>query len=201
MHIDIDVEISGDGEDPVDLAVRVRIGLGCGADHRPAALEGLQHQFVGAGVVEQTLLGEDADFKVDGPLILLNQRMNPFKAAKPDTWIDLKLSAHVCRAIEDGALQRDFGALIDVFRREQLLLFGDLGNGLFEVTPFRAASPEDARLIEVDVGLDEAWRDQPSGEIQLFAFRRKVWCDGGDASFVNADICCDAFIPDYAGGT
>src|SRR5262249_30542440 len=142
VHNGIQVEIPGGGEDPVDLAVGVRIGIECGTNHRSAALNGFQHQFVGAGIVWQTLLPRGADFEVDGPLVLLDQRPNAFKTAKPDAWIDLKLSAHVRRTIEDGALQCDFGALIDVFRSEQLLLFGDLANGLFEVTTFRPASPK-----------------------------------------------------------
>src|SRR5260370_41732958 len=51
MHVDVDVEFAPHLEDAADLSGPVRVVVGRGADHGGAALEGGDHQLVGAGIV------------------------------------------------------------------------------------------------------------------------------------------------------
>ena len=102
MHVDVDVELTRHFEHAVYLPFRIGVGIGSGADDLAAALERLHHQLIGAGIVEQPFLREDADLDVDRPLVLVDQRQHPFQAAQADAGIDLELRAHVRRAVEDG---------------------------------------------------------------------------------------------------
>ena len=120
-------------EHAVDLAVRIAVGIGRGADHRAAALERRDHQLVGAGIVEQALLREDADLDVDRPLVFVDQRQHAFEPAQADAGIDLELRAHVRRAVQDRLLERAHGAGVDILRRERLLRLGHLADRLLEV--------------------------------------------------------------------
>jgi len=61
----------------------------------------------------------------------------------------------VSRTLKDRLLKGANGARIHVFRRKGRLGFGGLGDGLFEVAPFGLTPIEDARFVEVNVGLDE----------------------------------------------
>ena len=99
MHVDVDVELARHLEDAVDLAVRIAVGIGRGADHAAAAVERLDHQLVGAGIVEQPLLRKDADLEIDRPGVFLDQRQHAFEPAQPDAGIDLEMRAHVRRAV------------------------------------------------------------------------------------------------------
>ena len=177
----------------------LRVGIGRGADHRSAAPERLDHQLVGAGIVEQALLREDADLEVDRPLVLLDQRPHAFQPAQADAGIDLELRAHVRRAVEDRPLQRDLGAGVDVLGREQLLLPGHLADRLLQVAALGLAASQDARLVEVDVGLDEARRHQATAEVEGLTVGGELRLNDGDAALVDADVGCDALVPDHAG--
>ena len=75
-------------------------------DGAAAALERLDHQFVGAGIVEQTFLREHADLQVDRPGIFLDQRQHAFEPAQADAGIDLEMRAHMGGALQDRLLKR-----------------------------------------------------------------------------------------------
>ena len=77
VHIDVDVELPRHLEDAIDLPLRIGICVGRGTHHGAAALEGLDHQFVRAWVVEQAFLGENADLKIDCPGVIPNERQHP----------------------------------------------------------------------------------------------------------------------------
>ena len=104
-----------------DLPGMVGVVAGCRADHLGAALEALDQQFVGAGIVGQPLLREDAQLDVDRPLVFVDQRLHAVEAAHADAGIDLDMRAHARRAVLDAILQRLFGARVNVLGGEGLL--------------------------------------------------------------------------------
>ena len=67
MEIDVEIEAPRDGEDARDLPVRVAVGIGTAADQVGARLASRDQQFLGAGVVEQSLLRKHADLEIDRP--------------------------------------------------------------------------------------------------------------------------------------
>ena len=106
--------------------------------------------------------------------------------------IDLEMRAHVHRAVRDAALQRAFGARVDVLGGEVLLRLGDFADRLFEVALLGLAAVEDVRLVEMDVRLDERRRDEPAAEIHRAAFCGELRLDRRDPAAIDADVECRA---------
>ena len=106
MQVEVGVELAGQREQPVDLAVRVAVGVGRAADDGGAAAQGRHHQLLGAGIVEQPFLREDAELEVDRPAILGDQRQHALQPAQADARVDLDVGAHPGGAVQDAALQR-----------------------------------------------------------------------------------------------
>ena len=190
MHVDVDVEFARHLEDAADLSRPVGVVVGRGADHGGAALERGHHQFVGAGIVEQTLLRHDADFEVDRPAVAVDQRLDAFESAQPDLGIDLDMGAHAGGAVADALLDRARGALGDILDRKSVLdgrdpLHGEMRKAL----GLAVAARQDARLVEMDVGLDEAGADQPAATLHLFlCAAAQPRRDRGDAAVLHADV-------------
>ena len=92
-----------------DLAGLVGVVARRGADHLGAALQALDQQLVGAGIVGQAFLRKDADLDVDRPSVVGDQRLHALEAAHADAGIDLDLRAHARRAVHDALLQRVLG--------------------------------------------------------------------------------------------
>ena len=126
VHVDVDVVVARQLEDAVDPAGRIAVGIGRAADHAAAAVERRDHELVGAGIVEESLLRKHADLEIDRPGILLHQRQHAFEPAQPDAGIDFKMRAHVGRALQDGFLERAHGAGMNVLRGERGLGLGRL---------------------------------------------------------------------------
>ena len=160
VHVDVDVELARHLEHPVDLPRRVGIGVGGGADDPAAPLQPLHHELVGSRVVEEPLLGEDADLEVDGPPVLVDEGHDPLEAAEPDDRVHLEVGAHVGGPVAEALLQGPDRALAAVLGGELPLGLRDLLDRLLEVPARRLAALEDAGLVEVDVGLDEAGPDE-----------------------------------------
>ena len=188
MHVDVDVVVARQLEDAVDLAGRIAVGIGRAADHAAAAVERRDNELVGARIVEETLLREHADLEIDRPGILLHQRQHAFEPAQPDAGIDFKMRAHVGRALQDRLLERAHGAGMNVLRGERRLGLGRLRDRLFEVAALGPAAVEDARFVEMDVGLDETGRHQATAQIDGLAFSGEARFDGGDVPAGDADI-------------
>ena len=143
---------------------------------------------VGLGRVGPALLGEDAQFQVDGPGVVDRQLPQGFEAAQADVGVDLHMRAHVGDAVENALLQRFFGPGVHVLHREPGL---DRGHALHVVTGAargRGASFDDARLVEVDVGLDEAGGDEAAVEIKSVGFGPDFGFDCGDPAAGHPDV-------------
>jgi len=106
MHVYVDVEFAREFEHAVDLSVRIAVGIRCRADDAAAAPQGLDHQRIGARIVEQPFLRKDADLDVDCPPVFFDQRPDPFETAQADAGIDFELRAHMRGAVQDRFLER-----------------------------------------------------------------------------------------------
>ena len=155
MHVDVDVVGDGDLEDAVDLAARVAVDVGRGTQHAGAAAQALEQQRLGAGVVQQALLREDADLDVDRPGVVARERRDAVEAAHADDRIDLDMGAHAHGAVADAALERAPATRIDVGLGEAVLGPRGFAHGLGDRALGGLAAVEDAGLVEMDVGLDE----------------------------------------------
>ncbi len=96
VQVDVEVALLGEVEDAGDLAVAVAIDVGRAADEVGAEVEGLDQDGVAAGVVEQTLLGKDADLEVDRPGVVALQRCSARRLVRPtrgstSTWVRMRL--------------------------------------------------------------------------------------------------------------
>jgi len=156
MHVDVDVELAPELEDALDLRRPVGIVARRAADHLSAALEPLDHQLVGAGIIGQPFLREHADFEVDRPFVFIDQRGYGLEAAHADARVDLDLRAHAGRPVQDAFFQRVGGARVDVLDRPGLLHRRDALDRIDLARLLGRASLDDARLIEMDVGLDQS---------------------------------------------
>ena len=136
-------------------------------------LAGLDQQLLGAGIVGQAFLREHADLEVERPGVIALERAYGVKAVEPDARIDLDMGAHARRALDDGFLQRALRARMDVGLGEGALGRGHRFDRFLERPALAIAALENAGLVEMDVGLDEAGDHQPAVELLL----RRV---GGD---------------------
>ena len=98
------------------------------------------------------------------------------------------MRAHVGGTLENTLLERSDGAFAHLLGLKCLLRLGHLLDGLFQRAFLRLATIEQARLVEMNVGLDEAGRDQPALGVDLLSFRREVRLDGSDAAALDPDV-------------
>ena len=91
-------------------------------------------------------------------------------------------------ALQDALLQRLHRALAHLVGLEVPLGLRHLGDGLLQRSLDGLAAVEQAGLVQVDVGLDEAGRDQASPEVDLLAFGGEPGLDGGDAPALDPDV-------------
>ncbi len=188
MHVDIDSELMRHLEHSIDLAGRVGVGVGRRPDHSTAALQAFDHELVGTRIVEQPLLRKDADFKVDGPGIVLDERQHALEAAQPDDRIDLQMGAHVGGALEDRLLQRARGTRMDILGCESLFRLGNLRDRFFEIAAVGGTAVKDAGLVEMDMRLDKARRDETTAEIDRFALGGQLRLNRDDLAVLDPDV-------------
>ena len=190
MHVDIGIELARQFEDAMDLGGAVAVVAGRRADDPGAVLQRLDHQLVGAGIVGQAFLRHDAELDVDRPLVLVDERLDALEAAHPDLGIDLAMGAHAGGAVADAFLDGRRGPLEHVLDRHRVLdrrhaLHGEVRHALGVV--FAAA--EDAGLVEMDMGIDEAGADEAAVALELFpGAAAQLRRYGRDAALHDADV-------------
>ena len=187
MHVDVHVPLAGDLEHPVDLPAGIDVAVRHGADDAGAAAQALDQQGVGAGVVEQALLREHANFQVHRPGIVVGKLLHPLQPAQADAGIDLDVGADARGAPADAALQGAPAAVVDVLWREVPLGGGGQAHGLGDRSLRGRAAVQDAGLVQVQVGLDQAGHHQAAGH-QVRRPRGQAGRDGGDAAGGDADV-------------
>ena len=90
--------------------------------------------------------------------------------------------------MHDGALDHPRAARIHVFHREIALHRRDRGDRLSHAAMVVPAAAEQAGLVEVDVGVDEAGQGEPAADLDFGRFAGKPRLDGGDTPAGDADI-------------
>ncbi len=143
----------------------VGVGVGAAADQVGALLAGRDQQFLGAGIVGQSLLREDADLEVERPGVVALEAAQHVKTLEADARVDLDVGAHELRAREDRLLQRAPRARLDVGFGEGGFGARGLGDRFLQRAFDDAAAVEDAGLVEVDVGFDEARQDGMAADV------------------------------------
>ena len=188
MHVDVDVELAGDLEDTPDLAVLVLVVARRATDQLGAALEALDHQFLGAGIAGEAFLREHADLDVDRPFVVVDQRLNAVEAAHADAGIDLKLRAHAGYAVLDAFFECFLCALVYILHRHRRLDRRHAEHRAELAALLRRAAVDDARLVEMDVGFDQAGAGEVALRVIDLAVRGEVFPDRNDATLVEADV-------------
>ena len=98
------------------------------------------------------------------------------------------MGAHPRGAVHDGALDHLCAARIDVLDREIALHRGDRADGFADAAMVVAAAAEQAGLVEMDMGVDEAGQHQPAADVDLGRLAGKLRLDRGDPAAGYADI-------------
>src|SRR5262245_3731594 len=188
MHVDIDVELARQLEDAMDLAGLVGVVARRAADHLGAALEALDQELVGSRIADQSFLRKDADLDIDRPLVVGNQRLDAIEAAHADPGIDLDLRTHPSRAVLDALLDRTLGPRAHILDGHARLQRRHALHRAELATLLRRAALDDARLVEMDVCLDQAGANQVAFGVIDLGLGRKSGLDGDDAAALDADI-------------
>src|SRR6185503_9994939 len=133
-------------------------------------------------------LRKDAHLDVDRPLVVRDERLDALEPTHADTGIDLDLRAHARRAVQDAVLERARGARADVLDRHALLERRHAQDRAQGAALLRRAALDDARLVQVDVGLDEARTGKPTLRIEARPLGREPRRDRRDPAVLDADI-------------
>src|SRR6185503_14145488 len=133
-------------------------------------------------------LRKDAHLDVDRPLVVFDERLDALEPAHADAGIDLDLRAHARRAVQDAVLERARGACADVLDRHALLDRRHAQDRAQGAALLRGAALDDARLVQVDVGLDEPRTGEPPFRIEARPFGREPRRDRRDPAVLDADI-------------
>ena len=126
--------------------------------------------------------------EIDRPGVIALQRLDGLETAQTDARIDLDMGAHPRGAGDNRALQHAGAARIDVLDGKIALHGGDRLDGLTDAAMVMAAAAEQAGLVEVDVGVDEAGKHQPAIAEDFAGFRFQPRRDRGDPAGGDADI-------------
>jgi len=105
------------------------------------------------------------------------------------------MGAHAGGAMHDGALDHPRPARIDIFHREIALHGRDRGDSFGDAAMVVPAAAQQAGLVEVDVGVDEAGQGEPAADIDLGRLTGKPRFDRGNTPTGNADIDRDGRGP------
>ena len=189
VDIEVDVELAREREDAPDLSRLVGVVARRAAEHLCAAPQAFDQQFIRAGKADQPFLREHADLDLDRPFVVCDQRLR--RASKPRMPIPGSTSTCVRMRVAPCRMHCSSVAAARV-RTSSTVMCCFSG-----VTPFtglkararlRRAAVDDARLVEMDVRLDQA----RAGETALRIVDRRIGRDGAldrhDAPVRDADV-------------
>src|SRR6267142_7118755 len=188
VKIDIDIEGLREIEQFFQLRHRIAVHVRATADQVAAIAQGGDQKFLGAGIVGEPFLWEDADRKIDRPGVVAPERLDRLEATQPDARIDLDMGPHPRGAVNDGALEHAGAAGIDILHREVALHAGDGANGLIDAAVIMPAAAEQAGLVEVNVAVDKAGQHQPAVDLDLAGLRLQTWRDRDNPAIGYADV-------------
>lgn len=188
MEIDVEVELPGEVEDAREMRVRIGVRIRAAADRIGSLAQGLNQQLFSPGIVGQAFLREDAKRQIDRPGVIALEPLDRFEAAQTDARVDLDMGTHPRRAVDDGALEHLCAACIDIVDAEIPLHRRNGTDGITERAVDVPAAFEQARLVEMDVGVDEAGQGQPPPDIDLDRLAGQPGFDCGNTSALHANI-------------
>ena len=157
MHIDVDIEAPRQLEDTLDLPGMIDVVVGRSTDHACAHFQALDQSGIGSGRICEALLREDANLEVNCPRVLLGELQQGLDTFHADGRVDFGVRTDARRAMFDAAFERLLCPRVDVLHRECGF------HGLhaahmvrLAAARLRGATVDDPRLVEMDVGLDQA---------------------------------------------
>ena len=157
MHIDVDIEAPRQLEDTFDLPGMIDVVVGRRTDHARAHFQALDQRGIGSGRVCKALLWENTDLEIDRPGILFGELQQRLDAFHPNGLVDLDVRADARRAVFDTAFERLLRARVNVLDREGGLHRLHAAHVVrLAAARLRRATVDDPRLVEMNVGLDQA---------------------------------------------
>ena len=206
-------------EHAADVSGAIAVVARRAADQARAALQARDQVRVRLRMPGEPLLGEHAELEIDGPRVVLRELLHRLEAAQARVRVHLDVGAHVGRAVHQAALQGVARARVHVLHREAGLHRRDALHVVALAALRRRAAIDDARLVEVDVGLDQAGRkkasagldtlgvgvdarglhdgDAPTGDADVL--HRRAGRRAGDAGFVDDEIEVHDGLPRKSG--
>src|SRR5262249_44453744 len=158
------------------------------ADHPGAALQAFDHQLIRTRIADQPFLRKHADLDVDRPFVVGDQRLHAVEPAHADAGIDLDLRAHARGAVLDALFERTCGARAHVLDRHVLLDRRDAFDRAELAALLRRTAVDDARLVEMDVRLDQSGASEPRVGVIDLAVSGEGPLDRDNAALLDADI-------------
>ena len=188
MQVDIDIEGLREVEQLFQMRHGIGVHIGTAADQVAAIAQRVDQEFLGAGIVGEAFLRKHAQTEIDRPGIIALQRLQRRKTAQPDARVDLDMRAHPRGAGDNRAVQHPGAALIDVVNGKIALHGGDRLDRLGNAAVVMAAAAEQAGLVEMDVGVDEAGQHQPAVDVDFAGHALQPRGDRGNPTVGDADI-------------
>src|SRR5882724_2493412 len=166
----------------------IGVVTGRAADDLRAALQAFDQESLGSWIVGEPFLGEDADLEIDRPAVVIDDRLYGLEPAHAYSGINLNLSSHASRAVKNALSERTLSACPHVFDREGFLQRSNALDGADVPANFGRTAIDDARLVQVDVALDESGATQTSLGIKTLCISRYPPLDCDDPAMLHANV-------------
>jgi hypothetical protein len=193
VHVEVHVHAEGLGqaEHDVDVLDGVGVVVGAAPDQIGPHLQRSPQQALRRRRLDDALLGEGAELEVDRRRVLGLERQQGLHAGEAHDRVDLHVRPHRGGAGGHRQVQGLAGPGLDVVGGERALGLADQSDGLLDRRRRGRDPRRQQRLVQVDVGFDQAGREQTPAGLDRLADRgraRHVPRDAGNAALGHGDI-------------
>ena len=98
------------------------------------------------------------------------------------------MGSHARRAVDDGTFEHPGAARVDVLDREILFIPATALDRVRDAAVIVPAAAQQARLVEMDVAVDEAGQGEAPADIDFDSLAGELWLDRSNTASPHADI-------------
>src|SRR5690606_34979648 len=153
----------------------------------------LGEKLIGSRIIEQSFLRENANLEVYRPQVIFLELENCIEAPQSDERIDLDVSPHARRALNNGLLQNALAARVDILLRKFALELGNFRDRMRKRLRMSAAV-EDASFVQMNMRFYEAAENEASLNIDLTGIGLDFRRDLDDVPATNSNVELRALV-------